>query len=367
MIMIIKTGIYVHIPFCESKCFYCNFVSANYSAEIKEKYIEALFKEIETVSTKRTIYSIFIGGGTPSVLDAELIVNLLEKIRSKFKISKNAEITIECNPNSLNYQKLKAYKKAGINRISIGIQSLDDGVLKLIGRRHNKSRAIQAIKMAKDVGFNNINVDLLIGITKNKTIDGDVLFLKKLGVTHISAYMLILEKDTALFEKVKNGTVKLLSEDESIEQYNEYLKTLRKYGFKRYEISNFCLKGFECKHNINYWECGEYYGFGVSAHSYIDGVRYFNTDNILKYLDNFNNKVYEKLTDKEKIEELIMLGLRMTKGVNLLSLKALGYNILENKNALKMLSLNLIKINKRRLYITYKNFGIANQIILKLI
>ena len=365
--MIIKTGIYVHIPFCESKCFYCNFVSANYSAEIKEKYIEALFKEIETVSTKRTIYSIFIGGGSPSVLNSRLIVNLLEKIRSNFNISKNAEITIECNPNSLNYQKLKAYKKAGINRISIGIQSLDDGVLKLIGRRHNKSRAIQAIKMAKDVGFKNINVDLLIGITKNENIEKEIELLKSLGVTHISCYMLILEKNTILYNDVKNNKVKLLSEDESIQQYNMYLKALKQYNFKRYEISNFCLKGFECKHNINYWECGEYYGFGVSAHSYIDGVRYFNTDNILKYLDNFNNKVYEKLTDKEKIEELIMLGLRMTKGVNLLSLKALGYNILENKNALKMLSLNLIKINKRRLYITYKNFGIANQIILKLI
>ncbi len=357
----------MHIPFCESKCFYCNFVSGNYSDKIKEKYIQTLFNEIETIKDKRTIYSIFIGGGTPSVLNSRLIVNLLEKIRSNFNISKNAEITIECNPNSLNYQKLKAYKKAGINRISIGIQSLDDGVLKLIGRRHNKSRAIQAIKMAKDVGFNNINVDLLIGITKNKTIDGDVLFLKKLGVTHISAYMLILEKDTALFEKVKNGTVKLLSEDESIEQYNEYLKTLRKYGFKRYEISNFCLKGCECKHNINYWECGEYYGFGVSAHSYIDGVRYFNSNNILEYIENFNNKTYEKLTDKEKIEELLMLGLRMTKGVKLTSLNQLGYRILENKNALKMLSLNLIKTNTQRLYITYKNFGIENQIILKLI
>ena len=326
-----------------------------------------MFKEIETVSTKRTIYSIFIGGGSPSVLDGEIIIKLLNKIYSCFKVSKNAEITIECNPNSLTYKKLVEYKKAGINRISIGVQSLNDDVLKLIGRKHNKKQALDAIKLAKDVGFKNINVDLLIGITKNENIEKEIELLKSLGVTHISCYMLILEKNTILYNDVKNNKVKLLSEDESIQQYNMYLKALKQYNFKRYEISNFCLKGFECKHNINYWECGEYYGFGVSAHSYIDGVRYFNTDNILKYLDNFNNKVYEKLTEKEKIEELIMLGLRMTKGVNLLSLKALGYNILENKNALKLISLNLIKINSKRAKITYNNFGIANQIILKLI
>ena len=334
---------------------------------MQKRYVQTLIKEIEETKYKRKVSSIFFGGGTPSILPAEDIKGIMLAIKSKFTLTKNAEISIECNPNSITEEKLKIYKNLGFNRISFGVQSLDDDVLKLIGRVHNRSEALQAINLANIAGFTNINADLLLGIKENKNISRDIEELKAAGVTHISAYMLILEHGTPLEILAKQNKVKLLSEDESVAQYEEYLKVLRQNGFHRYEISNFALKGYKCKHNINYWECGEYLGFGVAAHSYINGTRYSNTENILEYIENYTNKSYEKLTNQEKLEELIMLGLRTKRGVSLKKLEELGYKVLENKNALKLLSLGIIKLNSTHLYITSKNFGIANQIILRLV
>ena len=334
---------------------------------MQKRYVQSLIKEIEETKYKRKVSSIFFGGGTPSILPAEDIKEIMLAIKNKFTLTKNAEISIECNPNSITEEKLKIYKNLGFNRISFGVQSLDDDVLKLIGRVHNRSEALEAINLANIAGFTNINADLLLGIKENKNISRDIEELKAAGVTHISAYMLILEQGTPLEMLAKQNKVKLLSEDESVAQYEEYLKVLRQNGFYRYEISNFALKGYKCKHNINYWECGEYLGFGVAAHSYINGTRYSNTENILEYIESYNNKNFEKLTNQEKLEELIMLGLRTKRGVSLKKLENLGFKPLENKNALKMLSLGIIKLNSTHLYITSKNFGIANQIILRLV
>ena len=334
---------------------------------MQKRYVQTLIKEIEETKYKRKVSSIFFGGGTPSILPAEDIKEIMLAIKNKFTLTKNAEISIECNPNSITEKKLKIYKNLGFNRISFGVQSLDDDVLKLIGRVHNRSEALQAINLANIAGFTNINADLLLGIKENKNISRDIEELKAAGVTHISAYMLILEQGTPLEMLAKQNKVKLLSEDESVAQYEKYLKVLRQNGFYRYEISNFALKGYKCKHNINYWECGEYLGFGVAAHSYINSTRYSNTENISEYIENYTNKSYEKLTNQEKLEELIMLGLRTKRGVSLKKLENLGFKPLENKNALKLLSLGIIKLNSTHLYITSKNFGIANQIILKLV
>ena len=334
---------------------------------MQKRYVQSLIKEIEETKYKRKVSSIFFGGGTPSILLAEDIKEIMLAIKNKFALTKNAEISIECNPNSITEEKLKIYKNLGFNRISFGVQSLDDDVLKLIGRVHNRSEALEAINLANIAGFTNINADLLLGIKENKNISRDIEELKAAGVTHISAYMLILEQGTPLEILAKQNKVKLLSDDESVAQYEEYLKVLRQNGFYRYEISNFALKGYKCKHNINYWECGEYLGFGVAAHSYINGTRYSNTENILEYIESYTNKSYEKLTNQEKLEELIMLGLRTKRGVSLKKLENLGFKPLENKNALKMLSLGIIKLNSTHLYITSKNFGIANQIILRLV
>lgn len=365
--MMNNIGIYIHIPFCKSKCAYCNFVSGKFCQKFQKEYVKTLLEEIKIYKINKKISSIFFGGGTPSILPSSEINKILNCIKNNFKLTKNVEISIECNPNSVNFNKLFNYFKLGFNRISFGVQSLDDEVLNKIGRVHNRNQAIRAIKQAKMAGFNNINVDLLLGIKENKNIFKEIELLKSLGVTHISAYMLILEKETPLYKMVNEDKIKLLNEEQSIQEYEKYLKILNNFGFKRYEISNFCLKGFECKHNLNYWQCGEYVGFGVASHSYLDGIRYSNTENICEYVNDHNLKTYEKLSNKEKLEELIMLGLRTKKGVPLKNLLKYNYDPLKNKNALKMLCLKLIKINKTHLYITSKNFGITNQIILKLI
>ena len=360
-------GIYVHIPFCQSKCVYCNFVSGCYKEEIISKYFEKLWKEIENFHTNKLVTSIFFGGGTPSSVSHKYIVKTLEIIKNHFRIAKNVEISLEANPNSVNLEKLNAYFNAGFNRISFGVQSLNDETLKFLGRLHTKSQALEAIKLANSVGFQNINADILLGVSKEENFNESIQDLSMAGVTHISAYMLILEKDTKLYSLVKQKKVELLSEDESIDQYDVIKKILKQQGFKRYEISNFAKAGFECKHNLNYWTCGEYIGFGVSAHSYLNNRRFSNSDVIENYLQDKCDTKSEFISKIKQFEELIMLGLRTKKGVSLKALKNVGFNPLKNKNVLKLLSLNIIRLTKTHLKITNKFFGVANQIILKII
>lgn len=357
----------MHLPFCESKCTYCNFVSAKRSCLEQEKYIRALISEIENFPAQKIVTSIFFGGGTPSSIDEIYIEEIMRAIRRKFCIAHGAEISIECNPNSASLEKLKKCRELGFNRVSFGVQSLNDETLKLLGRLHTREEAIVAIKNARLAGFNNINADLLLGVKNMSEAEMNDVINALDGVTHISAYMLILEEKTKLFNMVETGKVKLLSDDESVEQYEIFRKILKKHGFFRYEISNFAKKGYQCKHNINYWECGEYVGFGVSAHSYVDGVRFANSDNFESFINDYNAKTREIISKKEQVEELIMLGLRMKKGVSLEKLKALGYDAMNNKNALKLVAAGIIKIGTKRMSIKEKYFGVSNQIILKLI
>ena len=265
--------IYIHIPFCDSKCFYCNFCSSIYSEKIKEKYFLKLVEEIKLNKNKNAnISSIYIGGGTPSSIDQKYIKKIIKQINKNFNVLKNAEITIEANPCSISENKLLQYKKLGINRISFGVQSLNNKCLKIIGRTHTKKQAINAIKLAKKCGFSNINTDVLIGIPNQNyyKLKNTIKRLIKLKVQHISCYMLINEKGTKLTNLINNKKVKIISEDKCVKYYNNIFKYLKKYGYNRYEISNFAKKNYECKHNIGYWQLKEYYGFGLSAHSYVD-------------------------------------------------------------------------------------------------
>ena len=364
--------IYIHIPFCDSKCYYCNFCSAKYSDEIKEKYFEKLLQEIEFNSNKNcNISSIYIGGGTPSSVDEKYIKKIIEKIKQNFIVLPDAEISIEANPCSITEAKLLLYKGIGINRLSIGVQSLNNKCLKIIGRKHNSRQAINAIKLAKKCGFDDINSDILIGIPKQNyfVIYSTLKKLIKLNLQHISAYMLINEDGTVLTKMIQSGKVKTVSEDMCVKYYNKLVKLLDKYGYYRYEISNFCKTGFECKHNQGYWNLKEYFGFGLSAHSYIDGKRYHSTTNMNEYLDFDFNYKKEVLSNSEKIEETIMLGLRTSQGINILSLNELGYDILSCKSQdIKMLqSSGIISVGDNYIKITPDYFGVANQIILKLL
>ncbi len=368
----ISKMIYIHIPFCDSKCFYCNFCSSVYSKNIRKKYFKKLIEEINLNKNKNiNISSIYIGGGTPSSIDEKYIKIIIEELYKSFNILKNAEITIEANPCSISKNKLLIYKNCGINRISFGVQSLNNKCLKIIGRKHTKKQAINAIKLAKKYGFNNINADVLIGIPNQNylILKNTIKNLIKLKIPHISCYMLINEKGTKLTNLIENKKIKIVSEDKCVIYYNKIFKYLKKHTYCRYEISNFSKIGFECKHNIGYWQLKEYYGFGLSAHSFVDGYRYSNTCNMQEYLnsDIIYNK--EKISQLEKVEEIIMLSLRTMYGLDIIALKNLGYDILKDKkkDIEFLLKNNFIIIKDNHIKICEDKFGVTNQIILNLL
>ena len=285
-------GIYVHIPFCVKKCSYCDFVSFANKNDYIEEYVNALKKEIK--DNKRNDYeidTIYIGGGTPSFIDAKYISEIFKVIKENFNVNSNAEITIEVNPGTVNEEKLQIYKEAGINRISIGLQSTKNEILEKIGRIHNYEQFIETYNIARKVGFTNINVDLMLALP-NQTITDlqeSLDSVIKLEPEHISVYSLILEEGTLMEKWVKEGNAKLPEDEIERKMYWMVKEKLEENGYNHYEISNFAKKGFESKHNLNCWNQSEYLGFGVSAHSYVNGRRYCNISNIEKYIENIKN------------------------------------------------------------------------------
>ena len=365
-------SIYIHIPFCKSKCIYCDFVSFPNCEKWFSSYLEKIKQEIDYHASKlkdRNVKTIFIGGGTPSLLSGEDIFDLVTFVLQKFSVSKQAEITIEVNPESFSKEKALWWKKAGINRLSFGLQSDDDIVLKKLGRIHNFSQFQNAVKEAKSLGFSNISADVLLGLPNQtpQKIRQTLRKIAKLGLTHISAYGLQVEKGTKLFELVKNEQIKLPDEDLSNEIYNSAYLELKELGFHRYEISNFAKKGFECRHNQNYWIRGEFLGIGAGAYGFIDGAHYENTSNLIDYIKkDYVPQNIEKESKKTKMEETIMLALRTEKGLNISNFnKTFNIDFCEKfKPALDKLSQQkLIKITKNHIKIT--NFSISNAIILQ--
>ena len=365
-------SIYIHIPFCKSKCIYCDFVSFPNCEKWFSSYLEKVKQEIDYHASKlkdRNVKTIFIGGGTPSLLSGEDIFDLVTFVLQKFSVSKQAEITIEVNPESFSKEKALWWKKAGINRLSFGLQSDDDIVLKKLGRIHNFSQFQNAVKEAKSLGFSNISADVLLGLPNQtpQKIRQTLRKIAKLGLAHISAYGLQVEKGTKLFELIKNEQIKLPDEDLSNEIYNSAYLELKELGFHRYEISNFAKKGFECRHNQNYWIRGEFLGIGAGAYGFIDGAHYENTSNLVDYIKkDYVPQNIEKESKKTKMEETIMLALRTEKGLNISNFnKTFNIDFCEKfKPALDKLSQQkLIKITKNHIKIT--NFSISNAIILQ--
>ncbi len=356
-------GIYVHIPFCESKCVYCAFASFVKDESFQSDYFEFLNKEIRTCKFEdRQVSSIYFGGGTPSCVKPEKIVEVLTTIKNNFKVSENAEITIECNPCSTSLEKLEAYHSAGFNRISFGVQSLDSKMLKFLGRRHDKAQALDAIKKAKAAGFENISADLLLGLPKERVLK-DAKCLMRQGVKHISAYMLQLEEGTKLKSLVEGGEVELPSEDKVVKTYQKLCKLLQKNGFAQYEISNFAQNGFKSQHNYAYWTGRAYLGFGLGAHSF-DGafVRWANADNFEDYFLGKQNK--ECLSPAQRDEEIVMLGLRCDAGFDKTKL---SFDI-EKVPAFKQLLANNILIQKgNKVFLNPTYYNISNSVIIKLL
>ena len=361
------SGMYVHIPFCESKCQYCAFASFAGKNSEQKRYFEKLKQEILSSNFTFKVDGIFIGGGTPSAVDKNFIAEILSAIKSKFEVSDKAEITIEANPNSLDREKLEFYKSIGINRLSIGVQSLDDAVLKKLGRLHSHAQVFDALKEAKHAGFENINCDLLLGLENEKYnfLKKEVKLLKKY-VTHFSCYMLQVEENTRLEKMVLDGSVKLPSDEQTIGNYAKLTKFLQKNGFFQYEISNFAKKGYKCQHNLNYWRRGNYLGFGLGAHSFMDEKRWANGLTFDKYFKG-EKSFEETLTDRQKVEEIIMLGMRCYEGIAKRELLRYGYNIEENADYKQFLKQNVLFLEGDKIKINPKFYGASNLVIERLI
>jgi oxygen-independent coproporphyrinogen-3 oxidase len=320
-----KLALYVHVPFCARKCLYCDFLSFPGGEIDIDRYFYALKREIVFSSKKYKDYeikSVFFGGGTPSFPEAQYICETMELIRKSFVVSDSAEITLELNPGTASLEKLKAYKKCGINRLSIGAQSLDDDQLQKLGRIHDAATFFKTFEDARKAGFDNINVDLMSAIP-DQSVDSYLDTLRKvaqLSPEHISAYSLIVEEGTPFYDMDLN----LVSEEDEREMYHCTRDLLKDFGYHRYEISNYARDGFECRHNKVYWQYGFYLGIGLGATSMVDYVRWKNTSNLAKYIeysanDNMLSKICrekEELEDADRMEEFMFMGLRMVRGVS---------------------------------------------------
>ena len=308
-----SVGLYIHIPYCKSKCPYCDFYSSKGDEREYDRYTEILIDKIKLWSkrTDKSVSSIYFGGGTPSVLGAERLSKILLAARSSFSVNDEAEITTEVNPDTGQSIDFELLKKSGFNRISVGIQSAVEKELKQLGRIHNAEDAKITVEHAKNAGIYNISLDLMMGIpfqtqdSLKKSID----FCNECGVTHISSYILKIEKETK-FDLIKDSLI-LPDEDKQAELYLFAVDYLKKLGFEQYEISNFAKQGFESRHNINYWRCGEYIGIGPSAHSLFNGERFYYKRN----MPNFENDITEFDCKGGTPEEFIMLSLRLKSGL----------------------------------------------------
>lgn len=314
--------LYIHIPFCMKKCAYCDFLSASAGMEEKRAYFDALIREIRNCGdfSNYTVVSVFFGGGTPSVFSGEWIASVMDEIKKHFTLKNDAEITIEANPGTVDREKLSYYRKAGINRISFGCQSADDTELKKLGRIHTWAEFLESYKMARDAGFDNINVDLMSALPGQNAASWEHTLEKvtALGPEHISAYSLIIEEGTPFYEM--QDQLELPDEDEERLMYERTAQILREYGYEQYEISNYAKTGKACRHNIGYWTGVDYLGLGLGSSSYINGSRFHNTTDMKEYLEVCEDPVrmrqeVQKLSEQEKMEEFMILGLRMNAGV----------------------------------------------------
>lgn len=312
--------IYIHIPFCIRKCAYCDFLSGPAGEEVREAYMDTLLREIRAFRESEEEYqvkSVFFGGGTPSILSGERIEEVMSLLKAQFAFDEQAEITLEANPGTVDGKKLKSYGRAGINRLSFGLQSADNEELKNLGRIHTWEEFLQSFHLARACGFENINVDLMSALPgqTRKSYQKTLNRVLALSPEHISAYSLIIEEGTPFYERYENHPELLPSEEEERQMYYDTKAILKAHGYERYEISNYAKQGFACRHNLGYWERTEYKGFGLGAASFLKNVRTVNETELQKYLDGQWAGEREELTEQAVREEYFFLGLRKTEGV----------------------------------------------------
>lgn len=374
-----ELGIYIHIPFCAKKCYYCDFVSYPNMKEKQKEYVEALKKEIKSYDLQNyNITTIYIGGGTPSYIESKYIVEVLEYIKSKLNANEtkfeNMEITIEVNPGTVTKEKLLDYKKVGINRLSIGLQSTNDRLLKQIGRIHKYQDFLQTYNLARNVGFTNINIDLMLGLPNQsiKDLKESIEKVISLHPEHVSIYSLIVEEGTKLYKQIETGELQLPEEELERKMYWYTKSKLELAGYKHYEISNYAKPKRESKHNSNCWEQKQYIGIGASAHSYLNNIRYCNVSNLKEYISNMENVeadfeekyiVNERQNLEDRKNEFMLLGLRKIDGVSIAMFKEkyVENPIFRYRDSLeKLVNEGLVLIDGDMIKLTNKGLDLAN-------
>lgn len=372
-----KIGLYVHIPFCKKKCFYCDFVAFPNLENRIHSYFENLYKEIDLYQKNMNVEidSIYIGGGTPTYVDIKYIEKLVEKLRS-FNIKNLKEFTIEANSNSITLDKLKIYRKIGIDRISLGVQSFDDEVLKNVGRDHNKKIVLQDIENIRKAGFKNLSLDMILNLPSGDfdSIKKDLDLIKEINPEHISYYSLILERGSYFYTLYKKGKLKLMDDDLERDIFSYIEKYLESIGLERYEISNFSKKGYESYHNKKYWSEGGYLALGLGASGFLSNVRYNNVRNFVKYENLIKEgklpiESREFISKSEREKEYIIFKLRETEGINLLEFEKIFVHKLLNKYSKiidKYYNLGFFNIGES-LSFTHKGFDLSNEFYLEII
>lgn len=367
-----KISLYIHIPFCAQKCLYCDFPSFARKDHLRKAYIEALNKEIISLREKHNnleINTIFIGGGTPSVLEADELECLLKEV-AKLNMAKDIEYSMECNPGNLTEEKLEVMKKYGVNRISMGLQAKQDNLLKGLGRIHNYKTFKENFLLAKKVGFNNINVDLMFGLPNQRLNEWEETLREVISLepAHISAYSLIIEEGTAFYNLYENDKLKLPTEEEERKMYHLAKKILEENGFNQYEISNYAKEGKECRHNLAYWNMDNWIGVGSAAASYINGKRIKNISSVEKYINSINEKgeAVEEIINNSKndnMEEFMFMGLRKINGIDENEFKkrfSMNINDVYGEILNKYIGEGLLIRESGRIFLSEKGIEISN-------
>jgi oxygen-independent coproporphyrinogen-3 oxidase len=368
-------GIYLHIPFCATRCHYCNFATGGYESDLARRYVAALSKEIEDAPSRpamRSVDTLYFGGGTPTTLSIEQISRLVETCRKKFDIDPDAEITIEANPGSVTGDYLERLRALGINRVSFGVQSFDDLELQMIGRTHSAQDAREAVRTARSAGFANISIDLIAGLPEQKmeTWRGNLDETFQLAPDHLSVYLLELYRDAPLLHRIERGELRAIDEELTVEMYFALMDEAERFGFAHYEISNWARPGCSSRHNLKYWTGAPYWAFGVSAAGYDGQSRWSNTRNIHDYLEKVesgHSPVSERaeLDDEDRQSEALFLGLRLRDGVDLQAhRRRFGVSVVDRyRDELERLrGAGLIEVSDENIVISRKGKVLANEV-----
>jgi oxygen-independent coproporphyrinogen III oxidase len=370
-----RAGIYLHIPFCATRCHYCNFATGGYESNLAQRYVAALSQEIEEAPSRpemRSVDTLYFGGGTPTTLSIEQISGLVETCHKKFDIAPGAEITIEANPGSVTADYLEKLRALGINRVSFGVQSFDDLELQMLGRTHSAQDAREAVRMARAAGFANISIDLIAGLPEQKmeTWRGNLDEVGSLAPDHLSVYLLELYRDAPLLHRIERGELRALDEELTVEMYFALMDEAERFGLEQYEISNWARPGCSSRHNLKYWTGAPYWAFGVSAAGYDGESRWSNTRNIHEYLaqvESGHSPVDSRaeLDDEDRQSEALFLGLRLRDGVDLQAhRRRFGVNVVDRyRDELERLcEAGLIELSDENIVISRKGKVLANEV-----